>query len=216
MTEPLVQLKNIHKGFAEQKVLRGLSLSIQAEERVSILGRSGCGKTTLLRILAGLETPDEGQLLLHGNAALKLPPWQRGIQFVFQDLGLWPTRTAFQNVYDALRAQKKNKVTAKEEAMEALSRVSLKEHAQKYPAQLSGGEARRLAFARALALRPELLLLDEPYSSLDETSKTQSQEWLQKILGESKVSVLLVTHTLAEAEQLGGRVMQLKDGVLSG
>jgi len=215
MTEPLAQLGNIHKSFAEQKVLQGVCLTIQIEERISILGSSGCGKTTLLRIISGLETPDEGQLFLHGKPALRTPPWQRGIQFVFQDLGLWPTRTVFQNVYDALRAQKRSKAMAREQAMDALTCVSLNEHYQKKPAQLSGGESRRLAFARALALRPELLLLDEPYASLDETSKTQSQEWLQKILEESKTAVLLVTHTLAEAEQLGGRVMYLEDGVLS-
>ncbi|MCP4771674.1 MAG: ATP-binding cassette domain-containing protein [Planctomycetes bacterium] len=217
MTSPQLAVSQISKSFAERKVLDKVSFELEAGQRVSIQGPSGTGKTTLLRIIAGLDLPDSGKVVLNGQDATVdckslLQPWQRNVQLVFQDLGLWPTRTVLQNVTDARKAAGLPNV--QQVAVETLTALGLQNLIKRKPAKLSGGEARRLAFARALALEPKLLLLDEPFASLDPQARHSGFDLLEQVLERSSAAVLLVTHDPEEAARLNGTQMNLSDGVL--
>mgnify|MGYP001619746965 CR=1 FL=1 len=198
-------------------VLNGVDFQLQCEERVAIAGRSGCGKTTFLRVLAGLERAESGRVRVAGSLASDgtreiLAPWQRGLQLVFQDLGLWPTRTVLQNVSDVCRFR--HSKNPREESQELLERLGLGAYAARLPGTLSGGEARRLAFARALAAQPRILLLDEPFSSLDPEGRLEGFNLLNEALRASPAAVVLVSHDPEEAAMLGGRRLHMVDGVL--
>jgi ABC-type Fe3+/spermidine/putrescine transport system ATPase subunit len=195
----------------------GLELALRRGERLSLCGPSGCGKTTLLRTIAGLERPDAGRIWCRGllatdGARLTLPPWRRGLQMVFQDLGLWPMRSVRQNVLDAARAAGRSDAAAAADAH--LARLGLTALAARKPGSLSGGEARRLALARALVALPHALLLDEPFASLDPDARREGFALLDEVLARTDAAVLLVTHDPSEAERLGGRRLALRDGRL--
>jgi ABC-type sugar transport system ATPase subunit len=217
MTLPQLAVSQVTKSFAERKVLDNVSLELEVGQRMSIQGPSGTGKTTLLRIIAGLDVPDSGKITIGGKQATDdkkclLQPWQRNVQLVFQDLGLWPTRTVLQNVTDARKAAGLPNVV--QAATETLTALGLQDLLHRKPAKLSGGEARRLAFARALALEPKLLLLDEPFASLDPEARQNGFDLLEKVLERSAAAVLLVTHDPEEAARLNGTQMHLAEGVL--
>ncbi len=221
-TNPALTVHRLSKSFeADKPLLQNLELQLSAGQRLSIRGKSGCGKSTLLRIVAGLESADSGEIVIGGTIAMKdgrqlLQPWQRQVQMVFQDLGLWPTRTVLQNVSDPLRAAGMGKSEAKERATRALQQLGLQDHQNKRPATLSGGEGRRLALARALVSDPALLLLDEPFTSLDPETREHCAELLQDALQHSRAAVILVTHDPQEAERLGGDCVHMKMGGLQG
>jgi ABC-type Fe3+/spermidine/putrescine transport system ATPase subunit len=217
MTTPLLATTALSKSFDQRVVLSNVNFTLESGQRLSIQGPSGTGKTTLLRILAGLEAPDSGKVILDGqlateNTQIKRPPWQRGIQLVFQDLGLWPTRTVLQNVMDARKAAGLTKV--KEESTRVLNALGLGDFLKRKPGKLSGGEARRLAFARALAMEPQLLLLDEPFASLDPDARQAGFTLLEQVLSQTSAAVILVTHDAEEASRLGGTLMRLHEGEL--
>lgn len=205
----------LHRG--QRLVLDGLDLELAPAERLAIAGASGCGKTTLLRVLAGLDAAESGQVWVGGALASKggailLPPWRRGLQLVFQDLGLWPARSVLQNVADVARWNRSP--DPKADARELLARVGLSSLAERSPASLSGGEARRLAFARALAAKPRILLLDEPFASLDPAARDDGFALLEDALRETAAAVVLVSHDPAETDRLGGRRLRLEHGRL--
>lgn len=217
MTTPLLATSALTKGFDQRVVLHNVSLTLESGQRLSIQGPSGTGKTTLLRILAGLESADAGNVTLSGKLAtqgskIKLPPWQRGVQMVFQDLGLWPTRTVLQNVMDARKAAGLPNI--KKASTQVLTALGLGDFLQRKPGKLSGGEARRLAFARALAMEPKLLLLDEPFASLDPDARQAGFDLLEEVLHQTSAAVILVTHDTEEAARLGGTAMRLHEGEL--
>jgi len=218
MSSPLLSVQSLRKSFGEQCILSGLDLQLDAGQRMSIQGPSGCGKSTLLRLLAGLDAPDNGTVFLCGEAAnhkqrLLLQPWQRGIQMVFQDLGLWPTRTVLQHVIDVRKAS--GLASPKAVGEKVLHKLGLGQLLARRPGKLSGGEARRLAFARVMALEPKLILLDEAFSSLDPDHREQGFEVLEQVLESTGAAVILVTHDPAEAARLGGTALRMKEGKLS-
>jgi iron(III) transport system ATP-binding protein len=211
-----LSITGLEKSYGRQTVLKGVALQLAAGERLCITGRSGLGKSTLLRIIAGLETADAGSMEIMGRQAMvagqqKLQPWDRHVQMVFQDLGLWPTRTVLANVVDPLRALGQSKDQARTGAVDILERLGLGSQIEQKPATLSGGEGRRLALARCLVVEPALLLLDEPFTSLDPETREQSFELLLAALVRSHTAVILVSHDPAEAERLEGRQMRLHD-----
>lgn len=211
----LLETRGLSLAFQGRPILDDLCFQLEEGERCAVRGHSGCGKSTLLRCLAGLERPDRGQIFLDGELAsdgprMLTPPWKRGLQMVFQDLGLWPTRTVLQNVVDARKAV--GLPDARQVAEDLLLFLGLQDQLQRKPGRLSGGEARRLAFARALATEPRLLLLDEPFTSLDPESRARGFDLLEKILDRTSAAVLLVTHDGEEADRLGGRKVQFRDG----
>ena len=218
MSSSLLDIQSLQKSFGDQKILNGLNLQLEAGQRISIQGPSGCGKSTLLRIIAGLEAPDDGTLSLSGKAAhqgarILLQPWQRGTQMVFQDLGLWPTRNVLQHVVDVRKAS--GLPNPKAEGEKVLQQLGLGSLLQRRPGKLSGGEARRLAFARVMALEPKLILLDEAFSSLDPENRDQGFEVLEQVLESTGAAVILVTHDPAEAERLGGTAYRMMEGKLA-
>ena len=211
-----LQIKNIVKRFDKNTVLNNVSADIKKGEFVCILGPSGCGKTTLLRTIAGLEAPTSGQLFIDGRDSTFLPPAKRNFGIVFQSYALFPNMTVMGNIMFGL--QQKKKFMTKDEmhikACEALRMVDLFEHQKKYPRQLSGGMQQRTALARAIALSPAFLLLDEPLSALDAKVRTKLRTEIRSIQQELKITAIMVTHDQEEALTMADRIIVMNNAVV--
>lgn len=213
-----IQIEDIRKNYGAFEALKGISLTIESGELIALLGPSGCGKTTLLRSIAGLEAPDGGQILLHGEPSTRTSAARRGIGFVFQHYALFRHMTIFENVAFGLRvqprAEKLSRQAIRERVTELLQLVQLESYARMYPEQLSGGQRQRVALARALAVRPKVLLLDEPFSALDAKVRKDLRTWLRRVHDELHVTTILVTHDQEEALEVADRVVILNAGQL--
>ena len=207
-----LEVKNITKKFDKQIALNNINAEIDRGEFVCILGPSGCGKTTLLRIIAGLETPTSGQIFINGKDATHLPPSKRNFGIVFQSYALFPNMTVMGNIMFGLR-QKKNidKDEMYAQACEALRLVDLFEHKEKYPRQLSGGMQQRTALARAIALSPAFLLLDEPLSALDAKVRAKLRTEIRSIQRALKITAVMVTHDQEEALTMADRIIVMNN-----
>lgn len=181
MQDTLLSLQHITKNFGEGDVLRDISLDVARGEFVTLLGASGCGKTTTLRIISGLETPDEGTVLLDGKDVTALPPERRPVNTVFQSYALFPHMNVEKNVAYGLRVRGMDKASIAKRVREMLELVQMEDYAKRMPSQLSGGQRQRIAIARALAPEPELLLLDEPLGALDLQLRRQMQLELKRL-----------------------------------
>ena len=196
-----VKISGLHKYFDELKVLSDISLAVKKGEFVSVIGVSGCGKSTLLRIIGGLESLSEGEVLVNGSP-VKKP--SKKVGFVFQDHRLLPWLTVKENIRFALDTKSKDADAIIEKY---LTLVNLEGFQDAYPSQLSGGMAQRVAIARALANQPDILLLDEPFGALDAITRISMQQELQKIWKKENITMILITHDIAEAVYLGERVV---------
>jgi ABC-type Fe3+/spermidine/putrescine transport system ATPase subunit len=217
MNDGFLRLDAVTKRFGERTVVERVSLSVAAGEIVALLGPSGCGKTTTLRIIAGLETPDEGEIRIGGERVAAanqsiVPPHRRGVGFVFQDLALWPHLTAEGNLDFVLASARMPKRERKERIAETLQIVRAESFARRYPAQLSGGEQQRVALARALVGSPRLLLLDEPMAHLDAQLKNGLLEELKSLQQKLSLTTIYITHDRTEAEALAPRIVMMEAG----
>ncbi|WP_148714192.1 sulfate/molybdate ABC transporter ATP-binding protein [Chitinolyticbacter meiyuanensis] len=211
-----IEIKNISKRFGQFQALNDINLDIRSGELLALLGPSGCGKTTLLRVIAGLETPDAGQILFHGEDATDTHVRERQVGFVFQHYALFRHMTVFENVAFGLRVRPK-KTRPSEEAIkkkvhELLDLVQLDWLADRYPAQLSGGQRQRIALARALAVEPRVLLLDEPFGALDTKVRKELRRWLRRLHDEMHITSVFVTHDQEEALEVADRVVVMNKG----
>lgn len=205
-------VSGISKSFGSQKILANVSFQVQPGEFLSILGPSGCGKTTLLRILIGLLPADSGSITLDGADITRRPPDKRSMGIVFQNYALFENMTVLRNVEYALRLRPELKAGARQRAMQLLAQVGLSEHAKKYPAQLSGGQMQRVAIARTLALRPAIILLDEPMSALDVATRLALRAELKRIQQHSGATMIYITHDQEEAFAMSDRIMVMGAG----
>jgi sulfonate transport system ATP-binding protein len=201
-----VELEGVVKRFGDRPVLKGIDLAVPAGRFVAIVGRSGGGKSTLLRLLAGLETPSAGRLLLDGQPIVGLPP---RVRMLFQDARLLPWQRVVGNVGIARDQGWRGR------AERALADVGLADRAGDWPAVLSGGQRQRVALARALVSRPRLLLLDEPFGALDALTRMEMHDLLARIWARERFTTVLITHDVVEAVTLADRVLVLKDGRLA-
>ena len=215
-SEAYVQLLDLSKHFGEVKALNGLTLEIAEGELVALLGPSGCGKTTALRSLAGLQELDRGQIIVDGKDVTFQNANKRGMGMVFQAYSLFPHMTSRENIEYGLRlnAHKTASESRKTRSGELLELVGLSTHSNHYPHQLSGGQQQRIALARALAISPKVLLLDEPLSALDAKVRTQLREEIRRIQLELGTTTLFVTHDQEEALGIADRVGVMRGGVL--
>lgn len=219
MADTLVRLAEVTKRFGNRIVVNHVSLDLAEGEVVALLGPSGSGKTTILRLIAGLEVPDAGEVWISGKCVAAagrnlLPPQVRGIGFVFQDLALWPHLTVEGNLSFVLESAGMKRTERQQRINEVLRLVHALRFAKSYPAQLSGGEQQRVAIARAIVGRPQLLLLDEPMSSLDSDLKASLLHELATLQQALKITTVYVTHNREEAAVLAHRVVSIKTGVV--
>lgn len=217
MIAPAISVRNITKRFASHQALDSVTLEIAPKESVVILGSSGCGKTTLLRLIAGLEIPDSGEIWLGdvqvaGPGRSLLPPFRRQIGFVFQDLALWPHLTVAGNLQFVLDALRVPEAERSRRIDEALKLVRIDGFAARYPHELSGGEQQRVALARALIGSPRLLLLDEPLSSMDAELRAAMRTELARIQRTLELTTVYVTHDREDAAVLADRVIEMRAG----
>lgn len=211
-TTSILRFENVSKSFQGQVVLDDLSLEMHQGEFLTLLGPSGCGKTTSLNLVAGLIQPDRGTIFLRGEATNNLPPRKRGLGLVFQSWALFPHLNAFDNIAYGLKIRGAADAEIRNRVKTMLELVRLPGIDQKFPSQLSGGMQQRLALARALISRPDLLLLDEPLSNLDESLRKEMQVELRRIQSDLNVSTLLVTHSQEEALVLSDRIAVMRRG----
>ena len=210
----MLEIRDLHKRFDDADVLRGVSLTIETGEFVTLLGPSGCGKTTTLRIVAGLTAPDGGRVLLDGADITALPPEKRDVNTVFQSYALFPHMNVGRNIAYGLRVRGVKKDERERRVQEMLRLVALEGFEGRMPSQLSGGQRQRIAIARALVLKPRLLLLDEPLGALDLKLRQQMQRELKDIQKRSGIAFLYVTHDQEEALNLSDRIAIMRDGLI--
>ena len=219
MTDVILETRNLKKSFGKLEVLKGVSTQIRRGEVVSIIGPSGGGKSTFLRCLNLLETPEEGEILYKGenvlnNKKLNIAKYRQNLGMVFQHFNVFPNMTVLENVTLAPTLEKKVPVDqAREEAMALLTRVGLGDKADVYPRKLSGGQKQRLAIVRALAMKPEVMLFDEPTSALDPEMVKEVLNVIRE-LTRSGMTILIVTHEMAFAREVSDRVLFICDGVI--
>ncbi|MDR0488747.1 MAG: ATP-binding cassette domain-containing protein [Propionibacteriaceae bacterium] len=215
MNNSFLEIETITKTFGKQTALDNVSASINKGELVCVLGPSGCGKTTLLRIIAGLETADSGSIVIDGRDATFLPPSKRNFGIVFQSYALFPNMTVQGNILFGLRQKRgMTKAAMVEKAREALHLVDLFEHRNKYPRQLSGGMQQRTALARAIALSPAFLLLDEPLSALDAKVRAKLRRDIRSIQQDLGITTIMVTHDQEEALTMADRIIVMNNAVV--
>ena len=213
-----IEIRNVSKQFGNFHALRNVSLDIASGELLALLGPSGCGKTTLLRIIAGLESPDSGSIHFSGADTTDVHVRERGVGFVFQHYALFRHMTVFENVAFGLRMKPRsvrpNEAQIKKKVHDLLSLVQLDWLADRHPAQLSGGQRQRIALARALAVEPQVLLLDEPFGALDAKVRKELRRWLRRLHDELHVTSIFVTHDQEEALEVADRVVLMNSGAV--
>jgi len=211
-----IEIRNVSKHFGDFQALGDVSLDIESGELVALLGPSGCGKTTLLRIIAGLETADHGSILFSGEDTTDVHVRERQVGFVFQHYALFRHMTVFENVAFGLRVkprhQRPSDAQIKEKVHSLLSLVQLDWLADRFPSQLSGGQRQRIALARALAVEPKVLLLDEPFGALDAKVRKELRRWLRRLHDDLHVTSIFVTHDQEEALEVADRVVLMNQG----
>jgi len=207
-----LSISAVSKRFGSTEVLRNVSLEIGRGEFFFILGPSGCGKSTLLRVIAGLERPDVGSVCIDGAVVDDIPPYRRGIGMVFQNYALWPHMTVAQNVGFGLQVQRTSSGEIRSRVMESLELVRLTGFEQRYPHELSGGQQQRVALARALAIRPSIILLDEPLSNLDARLRDEIRLELSTLHARLGVTMVYVTHDQDDALTLATKMAILNQG----
>jgi sulfate transport system ATP-binding protein len=210
----MISVEALNKRFGDYKALDDVSLEVAEGSLTALLGPSGSGKSTLLRVIAGLEAPDSGRVVIDGEDATPLPAQRRGIGFVFQHYAAFKHMTVRENVAFGLRIRKRPKAQIDAKVDELLGIVGLKGHHARYPSQLSGGQRQRMALARALAIEPRVLLLDEPFGALDAKVRADLRAWLRRLHDEVHVTTVLVTHDQEEAMEVADRIAVINEGRL--
>jgi sulfate ABC transporter, ATP-binding protein len=209
-----VEVTGLNKRFGEFQAVADVSFSIAKGQLIGLLGPSGGGKTSILRMLAGLESPDSGDIVFHGQRVNDLPPQERGIGFVFQNYALFKHMTVEGNIAFGLEVKKWNKAKIKERVAELVELTGLSGFEKRYPHQLSGGQRQRVAFARALAPEPQLLLLDEPFAAIDAKIRHELRSWLREMIDRLGITSIFVTHDQDEAIEVADEIMIINKGNL--
>ena len=207
-----IAVENVSKCFEDFHALRDVSLDVPEGSLTALLGPSGSGKSTLLRVIAGLEQPDSGRVLISGQDATTLRPQDRGVGFVFQHYAAFKHMTVFNNIAFGLKIRKREKQQITDRVHELLDLVHLTGFADRYPAQLSGGQRQRMALARALAVEPKVMLLDEPFGALDARVRKDLRVWLRRLHDEVHVTTVFVTHDQEEAMEVSEQIVVMNDG----
>ncbi|MEK3881954.1 ABC transporter ATP-binding protein [Paenibacillus sp. PL2-23] len=209
-----IEVRNLNKSFGDFHAVKDVSFDIEKGKLIGLLGPSGGGKTSILRMLAGLEVPTSGDIVFHGKRVNDLPPQERGIGFVFQNYALFKHMTVFDNVAFGLKVKKQSKEQIRERVMYLIELTGLKGFEHRYPHQLSGGQRQRVAFARALAPEPQLLLLDEPFAAIDAKIRTELRTWLKEMIERVGITSIFVTHDQDEAIEVADEIMIISKGRL--
>ena len=215
MGEKLI-IENLTKKFSKNEGVENINLCVKEHELLTLLGPSGCGKTTILRAIGGFNQIDSGRILLDGKEIQDLQPEKRPTGMVFQSYNLWPHMTIYENMAFGMQIRKCPKEQIKKEIQKMLELVRMDGSEKKYPSQLSGGQQQRIAIARALVLKPSLLLLDEPFSALDAKIRGQMREELKRIQREAGLTVMFVTHDQEEAMAISDRIAVMRQGHMEG
>ena len=208
----MISARNVTKRFGEFVALDDVSVDVPSGALMALLGPSGSGKSTLLRVIAGLEKPDAGEVFISGREATQLRPQQRGVGFVFQHYAPFKHMTVADNVAFGLTVRRRPKQEIRKRVHELLELVQLEGLGKRYPAQLSGGQRQRMALARALAVEPEVLLLDEPFGALDARVRQELRDWLRRLHDEVHVTTVFVTHDQEEAMQIADHIVLVNQG----
>jgi len=207
-----IRVQNVNKRFGDFVALNDVSVDIPTGSLTALLGPSGGGKSTLLRIIAGLEHPDSGLIEIAGEDSTSLPPQQRNVGFVFQHYAAFKHMTVRGNVAFGLQIQKRSKREIEARVNELLELVHLRQFADRYPSQLSGGQRQRMALARALAVEPQVMLLDEPFGALDAKVRKELRDWLRRLHDEVHVTTIFVTHDQEEAMEVADEIVVINNG----
>ena len=211
----MIKLNGISHSYGTKTILNDLTLNLEANQLTCLLGGSGCGKTTILRLIAGLEIPESGVIIVEDKLVTKgkqivIPPHKRNIGFIFQDLALWPHFTVYKNIAFGLTERKEKNV--KETVFEMLDFFGLQEYSEKFPHQLSGGQKQLVAISRSLVLKPKILLMDEPLANLDVKLKRKILEHIKNLKQNFNITLVYVTHDHKEAFEIAEKVVVLEKG----
>lgn len=214
-----LEVKNLRKSFNKKEVVKGISFDIEKGQLLALLGPSGCGKTTTIRMIAGLEMPDDGEILIEGTLAsqsrkVNISQKQRHIGMVFQDLALWPHMTVYENIEFGLKVNGLAKAERQKRIDAVLNKVKMQKYAEKYPAGLSGGQQQLIAIARAIVTEPKLLLMDEPLSNIDIKLREDIRQEIRRIQQETQITTIYITHDQEDAFLLANKVAVMNAGML--
>lgn len=208
----MIEIDALSKRYANEEILRSMTFGLLPEKTLCVLGKSGCGKTTLLKIMAGLEQADSGSFRVDGKEMLSLPSRQRGVVYLSQEPLLFPHLNVFDNLAYGLRIRREKPQFIKQQVHILLDQLALNEHKTKMPETLSGGQKQRVAFGRALIINPRIMLLDEPFASLDALMRVEMQQLFLAMQAQFKITSIFVTHDLKEALVMGHAMGRIENG----